>query len=104
MFSSHSLRRFLKRANGVTIPPFAPGETSSIAVGDFDGDGKLDLIVANTLEGDPQSVFELRGNGDGTFQSPINLRFSASVASRPVASPTVTEAFVVADMWYLDDA
>src|SRR5262249_26197089 len=55
--------------NGVTTPPFATGETSSIAVGDFAGDGKLDLIVASTLEGLPQPVFELRGNGDGTFQT-----------------------------------
>jgi hypothetical protein len=65
--------------NGVTIPRFADGETSSIAVGDFDGNGTLDLIVASTQEGAPDSVFDLRGDGDGTFQSPINLGFSASV-------------------------
>src|SRR5262249_1188880 len=38
----------------------------SVAVGDFNGDGKADLAIAN----DSQNVVEvLRGNGDGTFQS-----------------------------------
>jgi FG-GAP-like repeat len=35
-----------------------------IAVGDFNGDGKLDLAVTGT---NAASVF--LGNGDGTFQS-----------------------------------
>jgi Flp pilus assembly secretin CpaC len=39
---------------------------SAIAVGDFNGDGKLDLAVAN--KGD-NAVSILLGNGDGTFQS-----------------------------------
>jgi hypothetical protein len=42
-----------------------PGATS-IAVGDFQGDGKLDLAVVSGLD---NSVEVLRGNGDGTFQS-----------------------------------
>jgi hypothetical protein len=63
--------------NGVSLT-FPAGFTSSIAVGDFFGDGKLDLIVASQLETLPQEVFELRGNGDGTFQTPIDLGFTAS--------------------------
>lgn len=39
---------------------------SAIAVGDFNGDGKLDLAATN--EGD-NTVSILLGNGDGTFQS-----------------------------------
>jgi hypothetical protein len=35
----------------------------SVAVGDFNGDGKLDLAVTNTV-----GVNVLLGNGDGTFQ------------------------------------
>ena len=40
-------------------------EPFSVAVGDFNGDGKLDLVVAN-FDGNTVSV--LLGNGDGTFQ------------------------------------
>src|SRR5262249_33289001 len=39
----------------------------SVAVGDFNADGKLDLVTANRNEG---TVSVLLGNGDGTFQAP----------------------------------
>jgi hypothetical protein len=38
----------------------------SIATGDFNGDGKLDLVVPNTISG---TVSILLGNGDGTFKA-----------------------------------
>jgi hypothetical protein len=38
---------------------------TSLAVGDFHGEGKLDLAITNGLN---NSVEVLRGNGDGTFQ------------------------------------
>jgi hypothetical protein len=41
----------------------------SVAVGDFNGDGKPDLAVANT-SGNNVSV--LLGKGDGTFQAAVN--------------------------------
>jgi hypothetical protein len=43
-------------------------ETFSVAVGDFNGDGKLDLVVANA---DSNTVGVLLGNGDGTFQTAV---------------------------------
>jgi len=43
---------------------------NAVAVGDFNGDGKLDLAVTN--QGD-NTVSILLGNGDGTFQSQTTL-------------------------------
>jgi hypothetical protein len=47
----------------------AGAQPESLAVGDFNGDGKLDLAVTN-LNG--QNISVLLGNGDGTFQGPVN--------------------------------
>jgi hypothetical protein len=48
---------------GVGSSPF------SAATGDINGDGKLDLMVANQ---DNNNVSVLLGNGDGTFQAAVN--------------------------------
>jgi hypothetical protein len=51
---------------------------TAVAVGDFNGDGKLDLAVVNSGDpnpGDDGSVSILLGNGDGTFQ--IATHFAA---------------------------
>jgi len=56
--------------------------SSSIAVGDFNGDGKLDLAVSNISEPNysetASSISVLIGNGDGTFQSPDTYNLPAS--------------------------
>ena len=39
---------------------------TSVTIGDFNGDGKLDLAVINQ---DDNTVSILLGNGDGTFES-----------------------------------
>jgi hypothetical protein len=48
---------------------------ASAVVGDFNGDGKLDLVISNQSLGcnSPCPTSILLGNGDGTFQSPTPI-------------------------------
>ena len=49
------------------IPNAAP---ASEVTGDFTGDGKLDLVVANVAD---DAVYFLKGNGNGTFQGAVKI-------------------------------
>jgi uncharacterized repeat protein (TIGR01451 family) len=51
---------------------------NAVAVGDFNGDGKPDLVTANSVA---NTVSVLLGNGDGTFAAPVNY----AVAQQPIA-------------------
>jgi len=57
---------------------------SYVAVGDLYEDGKADIVASNWATG---AVEVLRGNGDGTFQSPISILL-----------PGITNGLVVADL------
>src|ERR1019366_1016730 len=59
-------------------------EPWGIAVADVNGDGKLDILVANAGSG---SVGVLLGNGDGTFQAPVTYgsgQYSTSIVATDV--------------------
>jgi hypothetical protein len=47
-----------------------------VAIGDFNGDGKLDFVVTG-VEGGPVQIF--LGNGDGTFQPPTTIAGASGV-------------------------
>jgi hypothetical protein len=49
-------------------PRAFPGTISAVAVGDFNGDGIMDIAAANNLS---NQVFLILGSGHGAFQSPI---------------------------------
>lgn len=50
---------------------FYAGQNSyQVAVGDFNQDGKLDLVTANNIS---RGAHVLLGNGDGNFQTAVNL-------------------------------
>ncbi|MFB7337742.1 FG-GAP repeat domain-containing protein, partial [Streptomyces adustus] len=51
--------------------PIGDVASFSVAVGDFNGDGKPDLVTANYESG---SVSVLLGNGDGTFAAKTDSR------------------------------
>ena len=64
------------RTFGVNPPALLP---SCVAAGDFNGDGKLDLIATNISS---DNLAFLAGKGDGTFQEPV-----AVVLNSPATGP-----------------
>ena len=84
MAVSHLLFAAAAEAQGVSFiarRDFAAGARPfSVAVGDFNGDGKPDLAVANFGS---NNVSVLLGNGDGSFQAARN--FGAGTTPRSVA-------------------
>ncbi len=74
-FADSSVSVLLGKGDGTFKPAVAYGPVVgpySVAVGDFDSDGNLDLAVANTGYGnDGAGVSVLLGNGDGTFQRAV---------------------------------
>ena len=51
--------------------PVAGGSAQDLAAGDFNGDGRLDVVV--TINDPAVSLSLLTGNGDGTFNAPVNF-------------------------------
>ena len=76
---------FLGNGDGTFRPrvdyPAGPLPSGSIGMGDFNGDGNLDLAVASLGS---NSVSILLGNGDGTFR-PWGSRFETGMEPHGVA-------------------
>jgi hypothetical protein len=67
----------------VNAPSPAVGDSPrSVAVGDFNGDGLSDLVVANEWSG---SLSVLLGNGNGTFRAQVAYAVGGPVTSIPFA-------------------
>jgi Bacterial Ig-like domain (group 3)/FG-GAP-like repeat len=66
-------------------------ESFSVAIADVNGDGKADLLIANTCAGIPCNiggggvVSVLLGNGDGTFQAPVSYD-SGDIGPKSIAA------------------
>jgi hypothetical protein len=64
--------------------PYSFVNPVGVAVGDFNGDGAVDLAVADiTTVNVASSVDILLGNGDGTFQAPVS--YSAGIYPQAIA-------------------
>jgi hypothetical protein len=78
LFDTNSIAVFLNQGSGTFGSPILtalqiPNGLGTLALGDFNEDGKADLIVS-TISGSAQDNIVLLGNGDGTFtqQTPLN--------------------------------
>lgn len=59
-------------------------QAQDVAAGDFNGDGRVDLVVSLS---DPDiSVSFLRGNGDGTFGAPANIANTSGADSPAIVA------------------
>jgi hypothetical protein len=56
---------------GARVDYPAGGQTQDVAAGDFNGDGRIDIAI--TIYTQQISLSLLTGNGDGTFNPPVNF-------------------------------
>jgi hypothetical protein len=89
---TRSVNVLMGNGNGTFKPPIVtnPGLSANIvATGDFNGDGKSDLVLVDYFQAD-NSVLVLQGNGNGTFKAPLVLKFDVPLG---FAQPVVGDFF-----------
>src|SRR5262249_57622571 len=55
------------------LAPAQPDGSGDLALGDFNGDGLIDVAVVDQLGGPTSGLSMFFGNGDGTFQPSLRL-------------------------------
>jgi hypothetical protein len=89
--SAGAVSILLGKGDGTFLPrtDFTVGLTpDTVVVGDFNGDGKLDLAVGNNGLQLGNTVSVLLGNGDGTFRTPVNYTVAGAPLSMVVGDFT----------------
>ncbi len=85
VFNGSAVTVFLGNGDGTfsapinsTITTTIPSTVEGVAVGDLNGDKKLDLVTSNLAPSGQSSLVIMLGNGDGTFQQGASYPFSQS--------------------------
>jgi hypothetical protein len=77
-----SFQALTEYAVGIQPPPFPGSGIGVVAVGDFNQDGKADVVAADLRDA---TVYILLGNGDGSFQPAISYAVGNSPQSVVIA-------------------
>src|SRR5262249_32432478 len=83
---------------GLALTPFAGGGPNALATGDFNNDGRLDLVVT---DGNLNVGYVLPGNGDSTFGAAdaqalgqIPTAVAVAALARDLLADVVTRSYV----------